>query len=46
MIAAIEARGFSPKDHNEADAIALLLMFESKTTTEGLGDDPCEGDRR
>ena len=25
MIAAIRARGFNPKDDNEADAIALLL---------------------
>ena len=30
IIAAVRARGFSPADHNEADALALLLMDEPR----------------
>jgi Holliday junction resolvasome RuvABC endonuclease subunit len=31
MIEAVKAKGFSPKDDNEADAIALLLLVLSST---------------
>lgn len=33
VIAAVERRGFAPKDDNEADAIALLLCVSPRATT-------------
>lgn len=30
MIAAMKAKGFSPKDDNEADALAILMIAEAK----------------
>ena len=40
VIAAIKARGYKPKDDNEADALALLLLALDQTNNSQYFEDP------
>ncbi|GHT96548.1 hypothetical protein FACS1894122_14940 [Alphaproteobacteria bacterium] len=42
MISAAEARGFKPCDHNEADALAILLLAIRKLNMELKGKATCK----